>query len=285
MERAQRIEGVVRDRLGTPVAGARVNIGIPMFLRDTQSRFERWFQGHHETTTDEAGRYDFDGVDVRSDVFGRRLIWATHPQSGGALFKELRAGETRIDFDLLGSGRIEGKVEGLRGGRPPVLAVRSDEPELSRIAMLQPNGEFVFDDVPCGDYTVSLKVPRSAGTSTDKVTVGVGETATAVLVMSNPGVRLTITVPGGCGLEVMLAAADHTTPEPEQTKARVIMKGASIWVNGRLARPLRSEETVSFNHLVPGKYRASIDGKRWTEIVVAASPAEQTVEIVSQQES
>jgi hypothetical protein len=43
----------------------------------------------------------------------------------------------------------------------------------------------------------------------------------------------------------------------------------------------KSEESVTFNHLLPGKYRASLDGKTWTPIVVTSLPDEQSVEITA----
>jgi hypothetical protein len=41
----------------------------------------------------------------------------------------------------------------------------------------------------------------------------------------------------------------------------------------------QSYESVHFQHLAPGRYRASIDGTTWTPIVVKPSPQEQIVEL------
>jgi hypothetical protein len=43
----------------------------------------------------------------------------------------------------------------------------------------------------------------------------------------------------------------------------------------------KSEESVTFNHPLPGNYRASLDGKTWTPIVVTLLPDEQSVEITA----
>jgi hypothetical protein len=50
------------------------------------------------------------------------------------------------------------------------------------------------------------------------------------------------------------------------------------WQRGQ--RPnLIMEDKAIFDHVNPGQYALSIDGKTWTAIVVASTPLEQTVTI------
>src|SRR5262249_4397224 len=135
------------------------------------SRLEQWFLGHFETTTDERGVYLFDGIDPRPFPELPVHMWATHLTAGVSVIRELLATDETIDFTVYGAGRVGGVVTGLRGGRPLVAAVRGDEPRAARHASLGRTARFQFEDVPPGDYVVSLAAPELGALSSANVTV------------------------------------------------------------------------------------------------------------------
>ena len=142
--------------------GAHVIIGDRPGLPGARSPVDQWFGGRYETTTDPLGAYVFDGVDP-----GREFIAPTTHLGDASEQRGIgdpRVAARRCDgrFELLGSGRIEGVVEGLRAARPVVFARRADEPEGARRQSVETSGEFRFDDAPPGDYVVSLRVPKSS---------------------------------------------------------------------------------------------------------------------------
>lgn len=287
LEPGQRVCGHVRDPSGAPLLGARVIIGHAPGRAEAQSQPDRWFQGLYETTTDATGAYVFDGVDGRHEFMGPRRIWATHPNSGVSVISELPDEDATVDIELLGSGRIEGVVEGLRGGVPLVFARRADEPEAARRELVTKSsevrflGEFRFDDAPPGDYIISLGVPETVATSPVQVTVVDGQMVTAKLAMVTSRVRLNITVPSGRGRNLVLASADDSTPEPDQTRPRIVMGAARITMIGNPSPPSSEKETATFDYLQPGSYRVSFDGQTWIPIVVTSRREEQSVEITS----
>jgi hypothetical protein len=70
-------------------------------------------------------------------------------------------------------------------------------------------------------------------------------------------------------MDLVLASADSGTPEPEHMKPKIIMIEPRITMGGVPTRPWSGQESIRFEYLQPGSYRASIDGKTWTPIVVA----------------
>jgi Carboxypeptidase regulatory-like domain len=284
LEPGQRIRGRVRDRSGAPVSGARVIIGDRPTRYEAPAQHDRWFQGPCETTTDATGAYALDGVELRPELVGPQHIWATHPTSGVSVIRALREGDETIDIELLGSGHIEGVVEGARGGVPVVLARRADEPGGVRRTIVTKSSdvryvaEFRFDDVPPGAYVISLQVPERVGTSPVHVTVVDGQSVPAKLAMVTSGVCLTVTIPAGRGRSLVLASADDSTPEPEQGP-RFVIGETRITTMKDHSPPPSEREGVVFQYLQPGHYRATVDGEAWTPIVVGSRPEEQRVEI------
>jgi len=252
---------------------------------ERSSELDRWFQGPHETATDAAGAYIFDGVEGRRELIGARLLWATHSSRGVSLIRELPEVDATIDLELLGSGRIEGVVDGVRGGVPLVFARHADEPEgvrrqiVTRSTEVRYAGEFCFEDLPPGNYVLSLRVPSRIHTSAVEVTVHDDHTVSAKLEMVTSGVSLTVVVPAGRGMSLVLVSADSSTPEPEPSLPRMVVHETRFTMTGNPSTPSRGREMVKFDYLEPGTYRASIDGQTWTPIVVVTMPSEQRVEV------
>ena len=260
IDHGQRLAGHVRDPNGSPVANARVRIGPGIDLHGDKSQLKRWFEGEYETTTDTTGAYAFDGI-AQPD-WGRaraRLISATHPARGASLVRDLPQGDSTLDFVLLDSGTIEGFVDGAAGRHRFIDAVRADEPPRARWTGTR--GEFRFDNVPAGEYNISLHGGHEPGpTASTKVTVTAGQCTKVKLVMVSSSVRLTIRVPRGRANDLLIERADGATSAP-------VSRGTMIM-----------DDRITLSDVEPGRYRMSIDGNTWVPIVVeAADPPEQTV--------
>lgn len=166
LERGDRISGVVRDRMGLAVENACVFVGRIAF---TQLRppLENLFHGRYEARTDILGAYVLEGVDIdRSDELPE-VVQATHPVAGLSVIREIPFGDTTLDFELLGRGRIEGTIRNLRTV-PNV--VRADEPMGARFATSH-EGHFEIE-VPPGDYVIK----GSEDSPSARVTVLDGQT-------------------------------------------------------------------------------------------------------------
>jgi hypothetical protein len=265
IEQRQRISGRVTDRLGAAVPDARVVISAGPEIR--------------EATTDKAGAYLFEGVQ-RPHELVRMMIKATHPTCGTSLIREVPHGDASVDLQVLGSGRINGVVEGFRNIRPLVIAQRVDEPVSARVEIPGTAGDFRFEDVPPGDYVVSLEVPKTVETSGVNVRVVNEQTAIARLVMVTSSVRLRVKVPVGRGKDLVLVPLGDgaETPEPRIRKVLVMRNVTRSLTTGETAES-ETAESVSFDYVLPGTYKLSINGKTWTSIVVTLSPDEQSVEI------
>ncbi len=278
LESGRRIAGLVRDASGAPVAGARVFIGSgPGEPRSPDEIIARLI-GRYATSTDSRGMYAVEGVDIPKGT-GPRYLWATKSLIGASRPRELQGDDSKVDLVLHRTGSIRGVVEGV-GGRLPFVFTRSpEEPEQARRVLTETNGEFWFDDVPAGEYDVCLRVPQAVHAPPVRVTVVEEQVAFVTLTMVTSAVQLTITVPPGCGVGLVLASADSKTPEPEELTPKFIMTETRIKMKNGPSPPWSGKESVMFQYLLPGRYRASIDGETWTPIVVAAAPEHQCFEI------
>ena len=263
MERGQWIAGHVRDRDGSPVEGARVIVGRWGRIRMAEgSQLDQSFQGHFETLTDASGAYAFEGIDAHQGPFNKPNIWAEHHDGGGSVIHELAPGDAAIDFILLGTGKIEGVIPGLRGGRPLALAIRTDEPHAARMASVAKNERFVFAGLPSGLYVV--RAGDVEDISSAEVSVVEAETASVTLMMKTSSVELVVIVPRGRGKDLVI--------EPISEGARVGGRSRGISVRG-------TEEHCHLSFVRPGDYRLSLDKITWTPLRLAASPAEQTIDL------
>jgi len=177
LERGDRITGFVRDRLGAPVADARVFVGRLAFM-SWRPRLENWFHGRYETRTDATGAYTLDGVDTDRSEALPEIVQATHPIAGHSVICAMPHADATLDFVLLGRGRIAGTIRNLRSA---AAVVRTDEPLLARYALVDKEGHFELD-VPPGDYVIKGVHEDSPST---QVTVHDGQTVQATLVIDD----------------------------------------------------------------------------------------------------
>jgi len=263
MERGQRIRGHVRDAQGNAVAGARVEIGRGSDWHANTSRLRQWFEGTYEATTEVDGSYAFDGIGQPEFFRVRPLIFAVHDSIGASPVQSLPEGDVTIDFVLLGSGTIDGFVDGAQNRHCFVDAIAPGEPRRARWTRVRA-GSFRFDNVPSGEYVISLSGMGDEPAVTEKAVVLAGQPTKVKLVMTSSTVRLTIKVPRGREKDLRFERVEGDSGKP------VIL--SSMLMDGQ----------ITFSDVHPGEYRASFDGMTWTSItVLPADPPAQTVVLAS----
>ena len=180
MPRGQYISGRVHDAAGNPVAGARVQLGTPSPDVDLPGR---WFHGNYEATTDSAGQYRFDGI--APPDYGCALA-ARHPAFGVSPPHPLSdRADVVVDLELGPSSGIDGLIQGYSSGLVFVQAVLLDPREIYS-ASVNPLGEFRFDDLPPGDYTLEMIRPFKKPTPLPQtISLQPGQRQTVTLVMTD----------------------------------------------------------------------------------------------------
>jgi hypothetical protein len=229
------------------------------------SRLEASFSGYYETTTDDVGRYEFDGVDAHIGSLGAARIRAVHQVAGASIIADLPAGDATVDLVILESGEIRGTVIGPGGLGAIVCATRPGEP--MRTSSADRHGKFVFEDVPAGSYAVSLWAMPAEHHSSVSVTIVANESALVELVMPDVGIHLTIKTPTAAEADVVLAPYADNKPDID----RIRRPDASIgFVN---------ERCYTFRYVQPGTYAISHDQRTWQVFQIQSSPPEQVVTI------
>lgn len=180
LPRGQYISGRVHDAAGNPVAGARVLLGTPSPDVDLPGR---WFHGTYEATTDSAGHYRFDGIAPPDD--GCALA-ARHPAFGVSPPHPLSdRADVVVDLELGPSGGIDGLIQSYSSGLVFVQAVLLDPREIYS-ASVNALGEFRFDDLPPGDYTLEMIRPFKKPTPPPQtISLQPGQRQTVTLVMTD----------------------------------------------------------------------------------------------------
>lgn len=259
MERGQRITGHVRDPRGKAVPGARVKIDRGADLHANESRVRRWFAGDYETTTNEDGAYAFEGIGRPEWIQTPPFISALHEKTGASRVELLPEGDATIDLVLLGSGALDGLVEGAGHRHRFVQALGPSEPERARWMSVDRAGAFRFENLPEGEYVVTLSGGDEV-VAPEKAVVAAGRRAKVKLVMKSSTVRLTIRVPRGREKDLRVERVDGDAAKPVSRST------------------MRMERQITFDEVAPGDYRATLDGTTWTQIsVMIADPPEQIV--------
>lgn len=125
-------------------------------------------------------------------------------------------------------------------------------------------GQFRFENIPPGEYVVSLSGMGDEPAVTEKVVVVAGQRTRVKLVMHSSTVRLTIRVPRGREKDLRIERLDGDSSRPVSRSS------------------LRMDGQIMFSEVDPGEYRVSLDGTTWTGVtVVPANPPEQTVVLSS----
>lgn len=158
---ASRVEGMVTDDLGAPLAGALVGLtgdGEPNTSSDKYTHFVR---------TDSDGRYEFAAL--AADTY--RL--AIKPPDGPNLldwnsdaFSVSRESTARVDAALLKGGSLSGVVRGRDGAAIASVALELHTSTGARIAYTNTdeNGYYRFQRIVAGDYRLHM-TPRPVGST------------------------------------------------------------------------------------------------------------------------
>lgn len=174
------VVGTVRDSVGGPLVGARVQLGLEPL--DSLA-----------TTTGAAG-------ECRLCANREWLEIVASAQGYGALSASLRVyGESRVDFVLLPAGSVEGRVERADDGTPVVAATvqlhsndLGPQTPASRTARTDAQGKFRFDDVTPGrHYVQAVALGEGLVPSANADVVVEALTATrGVVLRLQPGARV-----------------------------------------------------------------------------------------------
>ena len=241
MERGQRISGHVRDARGKPVSGARVKIDRGTDLHAKDSRVRRWFAGEYETTTDHDGAYSFDGIGQPDMVRTPPLISALHEKIGASRVQLVPEGDATLDFVLYGAGAIDGVIESAQGRHRFVEAIGPGEPDRARWLGADRTGVFRFENVPEGEYVITLSGGDEV-VAPEKVVVTAGKRTKVKFVMKSSTVRLTIHVPRGREKDLRIERVDGDAGKPVSRST------------------MRMERQITFADVAPGNYRVTLDG-------------------------
>jgi hypothetical protein len=181
------------------------------------------YQPSHSTRTDGNGYYELKGL--ASGIYNLE-IYPDYPGQTGGLRRdataivEVREGDlTEKDFDLSGSGAVEGYVT-LNGepvsksGSSFVLAqLLSDSEQIRVVSDYDSNGLYRIEMLPPGSYTLRTKFQRSGGTA--QVQVADGQTARADIDIKTGSAAIVGTVSWPAGYErpsVVIRNASTTAP-------------------------------------------------------------------------
>jgi protocatechuate 3,4-dioxygenase beta subunit len=260
MERGQRVSGRVLDSSGRSVPGAKITIGMPSVTNDTT--MQQWFGGTFETTSDASGAYLFEGI---APVPGHKVkdqIVASHERFGASQPTELPDGDAVVDLILSPTGGVDGLIEGRIDRVGLVHAKRTNNVRPVAWAHVNAAGEFRFDTLPAGDYTLSLGALPGHVSASTTVTVVANQRTKAKITVARKRILLTVKVIGGSCQMVTLTAVGGDVPELKDTDGH---QGCS-------------QGKAEFE-VPPGSYRACPDGKACVPVTVAASPPAQNVEV------
>lgn len=279
------IAGRVTDERGQPIAGARVTLTVDGPL---SSGFG--FGGNFiESSTGEDGRYALKhlragrysvgaggsllgGMLGETSAYGRQVRAGLELAEGGAL--------QGVDFELGGSGSIDGRVLDEQGKPATELAifVRDSSGRLiERLSFLatDSSGRFRCGGLAAGEYTVSARGSARATKESAQVRVRSGETSKVELV-AGAGTELRVSLVDAQG-EPMRAAIEVLDSEGRQVNG---MMGMSELMANFRAGINANEQKVG--PLPPGDYRVkayAADGKSASKPVTLNGQAEGTLKL------
>jgi hypothetical protein len=178
------IQGVVRDEKGLPLPNARVAVLTTptMLSEEPKDEMRQLTIGNVLVTSDGRGTYFLEGVasNLRRDL-GRPEVraWTSDRAS---LPVQMPYGNATIDFNVAPAGSIEVTATGPSGSFVSV------QPAGDSKTFLQPRrgdsgrgSTTTFDQVPAGEYDVSLLSPKGQLIARQRISVA-GGTVTAVTI-------------------------------------------------------------------------------------------------------
>jgi protocatechuate 3,4-dioxygenase beta subunit len=248
VERGRVVRGTVHDEHGRPIAGALVTAGpSSIFLEDTTVGSQ--IEGTRGATSDELGNFEIAGLDNAPDI-SEPWIRATHDNEMAAPQK-IGTDDVTIDLLIMGTGAIAGRIVNARYSSQSIAIDSAGDNGVSLRGDADAQGEFHFERVPPGDYTVWFGY---SGTVMLPITFHVDSGATTPVTIELP--------PAVTGIVVTSAGCKNISMNtPEESYVDV--------------EPCKSD-AAEFPDIVPGTYAVCPDGE-CQQITVAATPSHQAV--------
>jgi hypothetical protein len=248
----------VLDANGAPIPGANVTVHTRASSFN-DAVLDLFANGTLSTVTDRNGAYQLDGISPPAIAGLTNHIVATHPRLGTSGERELSASGSNVDLVIAAAGGIDGRVVGTLWGTQVVRCFRGSDHAFDITATPDELGQFHFDNLAPGDYTVQV---YSSGTVLRPVhvTVTARKRADVVVELPSNAVTLGVHVDGGC--KRLSVKADDAAQDLLLEKG---CDGSSVTIYG----------------LPPGAYRLCPDTASCTSVNVLAEPDKQTIDIAA----
>ncbi len=200
VKRGRRLTGTVKDKSGSPVAGARIQLGDMIFYAEgAEDQEESWqdLYGIRSSVTDQAGTFTIVGVPEKGTQ-----VAANHP-TGRSDAVAIPAGTDDpppVALTLRGFGSVVGTVTRL--GQPVANAnvTHSSKDGGTQIAMTRTDdsGAFRLDKVPAGTVVLQAMQSQMMAAKLASVTVEVvaGAETKAAIEFPVGNIELTVSIQG-----------------------------------------------------------------------------------------
>ena len=281
-----RLSGRVFDPDGEPIQGARVTLGT-----DGGVAYGTFMGGQYvETTTDEDGRYEVDYVRpglyslaVGGAVFGG--VFGGGASNGRTVMSGIRVEEGQaldgLDFRLPRPGTIAGRVVDLAGMplEGASIFVRDETGNLlERFSMITTDGsgQFTYEGVAPGAYTVSARTQELASFESEPVRVVEGQSTDCVLTL-DAGTILLVRVTDKSGEDVK-ARVSVVDSEEREVNGMLSFQDLANAASGEIF----SSKEQRVGPLPPGGYAVTAyaeDGRVTSKPVTLTGQSERKIKI------
>lgn len=238
MKRGHTITGRVIDLEGRPVTDARVRI-VTSDLSPSIDAITDISLGNFETRSDVRGAYRFDGVSISELAHASSTIVATHGTLRTSSREQLANGDARIDLVLADAGALDGVID--FPVEPGTTVTTRSGRERVRYAEVGADRRFRFDNLPVGDYRVSLIPGDRAVPLPAFVAVTAGKRSSLAIAAPARSVNVTVEITGHAGQLVRLTPSDQLEQDP-------------------VAMLMCTESGVEIAGVSPGRYEVCVGG-------------------------
>lgn len=238
MRRGRTIVGRVIDLDGRPVTGATVRI-VTSDLYPPSDEMTDISLGNFETRSDLQGRYRFDGVSVSELAHFSSWIVATHGPVRTSWWERVPRGDATVYLVLVDGGAIDGVVD--FPVEPGTTVTTWSSRERVRYAEVGTDRRFRFDNLPVGDYRVSLIPGDRAVPLPAFVAVTAGKRSSLAIAAPARSVNVTVEITGHAGQLVRLTPSDQLEQDP-------------------VAMLMCTESGVEIAGVSPGRYEVCVGG-------------------------
>ncbi len=206
MKRGHAIAGRVIDLDGRPVTGATVRIvtsdSYPPIDEITDISL-----GNFVTRSDVHGAYRFDGVSISELAHFSSSIIATYGDLRTSSGQRVPRADARSDFVLEDAGATDGAVH--FPVEPGSTATARSGQERAHYADVGADRRFRFDNLPVGEYRISLVPGDKAVPMPTSVAVTAGTRSSLAIAAPAKTVNVTLHIAGRVGELVTLTPSDQ----------------------------------------------------------------------------